>query len=88
MCCWQQKGTTKPFPYVNARKSYDAAHPFKATLAQRRELQSAGSDRSTLHVEVDIAGSGMTYQTGDHLVGPHAHTRRLIGHRDTNLIPG
>jgi len=62
-----QKGTTKPFPYVNARKSYDAAHPFKATLAQRRELQSAGSDRSTLHVEVDIAGSGMTYQTGDHL---------------------
>ncbi|KAK3235021.1 multidrug-resistance type transporter aminotriazole resistance, variant 2 [Cymbomonas tetramitiformis] len=57
------------FPEVNVSKTkgYDAHNPFKATLSARRELHTSMSERSCLHVEVDLDGSQLSYETGDHL---------------------
>ena len=49
-------------------RSYEAMN---ATIVENRELQSAGSDRSTRHIEVALP-QGVTYHEGDHLgVLPH-----------------
>jgi sulfite reductase alpha subunit-like flavoprotein len=57
----------QPHPVANTGKSFDASRPFHATITARRELQSKQSGRSTMHVEVDLQGSGLSYVTGDHL---------------------
>lgn len=45
---------------------YSPHNPFIAPIAESRELFNV-KDRNCLHMEVDIAGSGLTYQTGDHI---------------------
>ncbi|GLI04520.1 bifunctional cytochrome P450/NADPH--P450 reductase 1 [Paenibacillus tyrfis] len=44
-------------------QSYDAVH---ATVAENRELQQLGSERSTRHIEIELPEE-VTYQEGDHL---------------------
>lgn len=41
-------------------------NPFIAPIAESRELFNV-KDRNCLHVEISIAGSGLSYQTGDHI---------------------
>ena len=43
----------------------DRTHPFEARLAVNRRLNSAASDKEVRHYEVDLTGSGITYQAGD-----------------------
>ncbi|OXV05818.1 hypothetical protein Egran_06414 [Elaphomyces granulatus] len=45
---------------------YSAHNPYIAPIAESRELFTV-KDRNCLHMEIDIAGSGMSYQTGDHI---------------------
>lgn len=45
---------------------YSPHNPFIAPIAESRELFNV-KDRNCLHMEVDIAGSGLSYQTGDHI---------------------
>ncbi|CAK7567043.1 MAG: hypothetical protein SEPTF4163_005001 [Sporothrix epigloea] len=45
---------------------YNAHNPFIAPIAESHELFTA-KDRNCLHIEVDISGSNLSYQTGDHL---------------------
>ncbi|CAG9955728.1 unnamed protein product [Clonostachys rosea f. rosea IK726] len=40
--------------------------PFVATVSESRELFRM-SDRNCIHMEMDLAGSGLQYQTGDHI---------------------
>ncbi|KAI5301069.1 hypothetical protein KEM55_002742 [Ascosphaera atra] len=50
---------------------YSASNPYIATVTASRELFSV-KGRNCVHMEIDITGSGLTYQTGDHLaVWPH-----------------
>ncbi|ORX65489.1 hypothetical protein DL89DRAFT_325650 [Linderina pennispora] len=51
--------------YASA-ETFDARHPFQAPVKATAEL-TPGADRHVLHVEVDLAGSGMRYEAGDHI---------------------
>lgn len=45
----------------------EAHHPLTAKVSVVRELYSPAAERSCVHVEIDIAGSQLTYVHGDHL---------------------
>ncbi|CAO3614158.1 unnamed protein product [Cunninghamella blakesleeana] len=45
---------------------YDAKRPYNAPI-QSRELFQDGGDRHCLHVDIDISGTNLNYQTGDHV---------------------
>ncbi|XP_017770493.1 PREDICTED: NADPH--cytochrome P450 reductase [Nicrophorus vespilloides] len=51
---------------INQRPPYDAKNPFLAKIIVNRELHKSG-DRSCMHIEFDIEGSKMRYDSGDHL---------------------
>jgi len=46
---------------------YGKKNPFPATLLDRVVLNGTGSQKETLHLELSLEGSGMTYEPGDAL---------------------
>jgi sulfite reductase (NADPH) flavoprotein alpha-component len=46
---------------------YDKAHPFFAPVLDRIDLNGRGSAKRTVHLELSLTGSGITYQPGDAL---------------------
>ncbi|ELR22660.1 FAD binding domain containing protein [Acanthamoeba castellanii str. Neff] len=53
-----QRNPAEPISIVN---------PVEARVVENEELQSAASDRSTRHLEIELSNTGITYQTGDYL---------------------
>lgn len=75
-----------------AKGPFNAHNPYIAPIAESYELFSV-KDRNCLHMEVDISGSNLSYQTGDHIavwptnpgaeVDRFLHILGLIDKRDT-----
>ncbi len=45
---------------------YNSHNPFIAPIVESREIFTV-KDRNCLHMEIDVSGSDLSYQTGDHL---------------------
>lgn len=46
---------------------HDAKNPYAAPIADAHELFQSPQDRNCVHIELNIEGSGITYQHGDHV---------------------
>lgn len=89
----EREGLTKESPEVylgepnkmhlegTAKGPFNAHNPYIAPIAESHELFTA-KDRNCLHMEVDISGSNLTYQTGDHIAvwptNPGKETDRFL----------
>ncbi|KAG6041019.1 hypothetical protein E4U41_006214 [Claviceps citrina] len=49
-----------------AKGPFNSHNPYIAPIVESRELFSA-KDRNCIHMEIDISGSNLSYQTGDHI---------------------
>jgi sulfite reductase (NADPH) flavoprotein alpha-component len=56
-----------PAPSAAAPVKYSRKNPFPAELKERVLLNGEGSAKETIHLEFDLEGSGLTYETGDAL---------------------
>lgn len=50
-----------------AESEYSRSNPFQAEVLENLNLNGRGSDRETRHVEISLAGSGLSYEPGDSL---------------------
>ncbi|KAF3767413.1 NADPH-cytochrome P450 reductase [Cryphonectria parasitica EP155] len=64
-----------------AKGPFNAHNPYIAPIAESYELFSV-KNRNCLHMEVDVSGSNLSYQTGDHIAvwptNPGAEVDRLL----------
>lgn len=58
--------STAVAPFV-AKSAYDRKNPFKAEILDQINLNGQGSAKETLHIELSLEDSGMTYEAGDAL---------------------
>nr|XP_029527132.1 NADPH--cytochrome P450 reductase-like isoform X1 [Oncorhynchus nerka] len=52
--------------FETQKPPFDAKNPYLATVAVNRQLNQAG-DRHLMHLELDISGSQIRYDSGDHV---------------------
>ncbi|XP_060114845.1 NADPH--cytochrome P450 reductase [Heteronotia binoei] len=63
--------------YENQKPPFDAKNPFLAPVAVNRKLNQGG-DRHFMHLELDITGSKIRYESGDHVAVYPANETSLV----------
>lgn len=63
--------------YVNIFSPFDVKNPYLSKVTVNRELHKSG-DRSCMHIEFDIEGSKMRYDTGDHVAVYPKNSSELV----------
>lgn len=58
--------------------AYDKTNPFPAKLKVRRRANAAESQKETVHLEIDLTGSGLVYKSGDSLGVYPRQTPQLV----------
>jgi len=61
------KVASAPLAEVETAKGRSRAHPIAANFVSRRKLNAEGSEKTTVHVEIDLSESGLDYVAGDSL---------------------
>lgn len=56
---------------------FDVKNPYLSKILVNRELHKSG-DRSCMHIEFDIDGSKMRYDTGDHVAVYPKNSSELV----------
>ena len=77
------KGELSARALLGTKGIHDAKNPYPAPIATAKELFVEGkADRSCVHMEFDIDGSGISYQHGDHVAvwatNPETEVNRLL----------
>ncbi|XP_055371384.1 NADPH--cytochrome P450 reductase isoform X2 [Condylostylus longicornis] len=62
---------------TNQRPPFDAKNPFLAPIKVNKELHRGGG-RSCMHIELDIEGSKMRYDAGDHVAMYPTNDKELV----------
>lgn len=52
-------------PSFTAPSAHDKRNPFQATILEKLTIVGRHSTKETRHIELDLSGSGMTYEPGD-----------------------
>lgn len=64
---------------VSTDPVYSKKNPFPATLRVNRRLNAEGAERDTRHFEINLDGSGLTYEVGDVLGVVPENCPQLVG---------
>merc|ERR1719295_560513 len=64
--------------YVTQRPPFDVKNPFMAPITENRNLHNSGSGRTGLHIELDITGSRIRYDAGDHVAVYPVNNTELV----------
>jgi sulfite reductase (NADPH) flavoprotein alpha-component len=54
-------------PVTIQQQEYSRKNPFEATILEKIKLNGRGSSKETIHLELDLQGSGLRYEPGDAL---------------------
>lgn len=63
---------------TNSHPTYSKTHPFLASIKERYSLCKKGSQKSTVHVVLDLKDSGLTYEVGDSIAVFGQHDPELV----------
>ncbi|XP_076045478.1 cytochrome P450 reductase [Oratosquilla oratoria] len=64
--------------FKNQRPPFDAKNPKMAQVSVNKELHKNGSNRNCMHIELDIEGSRVRYDAGDHVAVYPVNNSNLV----------
>lgn len=63
---------------ITSKTVYNKKNLFEATILEKINLNGQGSSKETVHIELDLEGSGITYEPGDALGVYGSNSPKLI----------
>jgi len=64
--------------YITQRPPFDVKNPYLAPIKINKNIHNEGSGRTCLHIEVDIDGSRIRYDAGDHIAVYPTNNKELV----------
>jgi len=64
--------------YITQRPPFDVKNPYMAPIKINKNIHKSGSGRHCMHIEVDIEGSRIRYDAGDHIAVYPINNQELV----------